>query len=298
MVEVEICSVKNTPLCKINAETSWSIAKLKEAIAKQKPKLTVHRQSLRKELKGKDLNNQLLLSAVLTNGNKIFVKDLGPQIAWTTVFLAEYAGPLFVYSIFALQPSIIYGESKSELSTVAFVAWICWVVHYSKRILETIFVHRFSHGTMPLFNLFKNCGYYWGFAAYVSYHVNHPLFTPPMFLQFVAGVGIFAWAELGNLSIHLLLRDLRPPGTTVRKIPVPNSNPLTMLFNYVSCPNYTYEYLAWIGFTVMTSCIPAFVFAAAGMFQMTLWALGKHKNYKKEFPNYPKNRKAILPFLL
>jgi very-long-chain enoyl-CoA reductase len=30
---------------------------------------------------------------------------------------------------------------------------------------------------------------------------------------------------------------------------------------------------------------------------MTAWALGKHKNYMKEFANYPK-RKAIIPFVI
>ena len=30
-------------------------------------------------------------------------------------------------------------------------------------------------------------------------------------------------------------------GTRERKIPYPTSNPMTMLFNFVSCPNYTYE---------------------------------------------------------
>jgi very-long-chain enoyl-CoA reductase len=32
---------------------------------------------------------------------------------------------------------------------------------------------------MPIFNLFKNCAYYWGFAAFVAYFINHPLYTPP-----------------------------------------------------------------------------------------------------------------------
>lgn len=101
----------------------------------------------------------------------------------------------------------------------------------------------------------------------------------------------------------------------MRKIPIPNGNLLTKLFNYVSCPNYTYEFGAWLGFTIMTSCLPgkiflevwnfllmvflsALLFAAAGMYQMTMWALGKHKQYKAEFKDYPKNRKAIIPFLL
>lgn len=71
----------------------------------------------------------------------------------------------------------------------------CYIVHYVKRILETIFVHRFSHATMPIRNLFKNCSYYWGFTAYVSYHVNHPLFTSPCCLQ--------VWGSLAAFAVYL-----------------------------------------------------------------------------------------------
>ena len=60
----------------------------------------------------------------------------------------------------------------------------CWTLHYVKRLLETLFVHRFSHATMPIMNLFKNCAYYWGFAFYVGYYVNHPLYTSAYFGKF------------------------------------------------------------------------------------------------------------------
>lgn len=121
-----------------------------------------------------------------------------------------------------------------------------------KRLLETIFVHRFSHATMPLRNLFKNCSYYWLFTAYVAYHVNHPKFTPPcQLISYAALAGFFVSkaesrfllsdyiivplyppqvSEFGNFSIHMNLRNLRPPGSTVRKVPKPDGNPMTLLF--------------------------------------------------------------------
>ena len=130
------------------------------------------------------------------------------------------------------------------------------VLHYAKRLLETMFVHRFSNSTMPIMNLFKNCGYYWGFAAYIAYHINHPLYTSPSPTQVNAFLGCFLGAELGNFSIHLLLRNLRPAGSKTRRIPVPDWNPFTKLFNFVSCPNYTYEVNSKMGGLLFQHSVP------------------------------------------
>ncbi|ALC44816.1 Sc2 [Drosophila busckii] len=258
------------------------------------------RISLRLEPRGKSLKDTDTVGTLgLSNGSKVYIKDLGPQIGWKTVFLAEYAGPLIVYLMFYFRPELIYGKAASKpISLTTHIAAGCYTVHYVKRLLETIFVHRFSHNTMPLRNLFKNCSYYWGFTAYVSYHTNHPMYTSPCMCTVWAALDAFALCELGNFSIHIALRNLRPPGTKVRKIPVPDANPLTKLFNLVSCPNYTYEIGSWICFSVMTACLPAYLFAFAGAFQMTIWALAKHRNYKKEFKDYPRCRRAIFPFVL
>jgi very-long-chain enoyl-CoA reductase len=44
---------------------------------------------------------------------------------------------------------------------------------------------------MPLMNLFKNCSYYWGFTAFVAYHVNHPLYTTPCSTQVYIAAAFF-----------------------------------------------------------------------------------------------------------
>lgn len=49
----------------------------------------------------------------------------------------------------------------------------------------------------------------------------------------------------------------------------------------------------------MTQTLTALLFTIAGLVQMSIWAKQKHRAYKKEFADkYPKQRKAIIPFLV
>ncbi len=40
------------------------------------------------------------------------------------------------------------------------------------------------------------------------------------------------------------------------------------------------------------------LFTIGGAIQMAIWAGGKHRNYRREFKDYPRGRKAIFPFLV
>ncbi|KAH3773590.1 very-long-chain enoyl-CoA reductase-like [Dreissena polymorpha] len=302
-MELKIVHAKSgKTLTTLQVTDQTTISEVKKQYQKTNSKYYPDRQSYRTDPNGRSLKDDDTLGGLnLGKGATLYFKDLGPQVGWSTVFLTEYAGPLVIYLIFYARPTIIYGElAGSPRKTVINLAAVCWSAHYAKRLLETVFVHHFSHATMPIMNIFRNSAYYWGFASLVAYFVNHPLYTSPSFgdLQVYAGLGMFTIAELGNLSIHLAFSSMRPKGSTVRKIPYPTGNPFTSLFNLVSCPNYTYEALAWIGFSVMTQCLPAALFAVCGFYQMTVWAIGKHKNYKREFSNYPRGRKSIVPFLI
>lgn len=102
----------------------------------------------------------------IQSGDQLAFKDLGPQVAWRTVFLVEYLGPLIIHPLLYFYPQYFYPNAGYSGAT-AERAWIqtaCLamvVVHFAKRELETLFVHRFSHATMPLRNLFKNSAHYW-----------------------------------------------------------------------------------------------------------------------------------------
>lgn len=69
---------------------------------------------LRLEPKGKALNDEdTLASKGFKSGDKLYMKDLGPQVGWSTVFLCEYAGPLIVYLWVYSRPWLLYGAEAA-----------------------------------------------------------------------------------------------------------------------------------------------------------------------------------------
>lgn len=55
------------------------------------------------------------------------------------------------------------------------------------------------------------------------------------------------FAELSNLLTHLILRSLRPASDPKRR-----AIPTGYGFDKITCPNYFFEMVAWLAFTVMT----------------------------------------------
>lgn len=98
--------------------------------------------------------------------------------------------------------------------------------------------------------------------------------------------------EAGNLSAHLTLRGLRSEGTKERGIPT------TGVFSFVpvTCPNYLFETLAWLGIWAANRSLSTVVFAGVAVAQMAVWARKKESRYRKEFgAKYQKKRFSMLP---
>eukprot|EP00741_Cyanophora_paradoxa_P008974 tig00001420_g8687.t1 len=298
-------------LGRVSVPDSATVEQLKKAISeKTKVRVGPARQRLTLPTTAGQKPISLARARALTSPPPdIVFKDLGPQIGYQTVFFWEYFGPLIVYLGLYLGREQIYGSLSKDRNVLELQTWAMgfWVAHFGKRILETFFVHRFSKGTMPLFNLFKNSSYYWGAGLLVGYFVNHPLYMAPRDLVLEVGgrrfflaatdrihFGAAMWVvcELLNFVVHVQLRNLRPPGSKERKIP------RGILFCLISCPNYTFEILAWLAFNIMTQTLGGVIFMTVGAIQMAIWASDKHRAYKRDFgKEYPRIRYRIFPFL-
>lgn len=229
--------------------------------------------------------------------NKVILnaKLLGPQVGWRFVYVTEYFGPLALhiatYCIPFIQ-KIMYGRVVNVHSNMQLLFLFMNVCHFLKRELESIFIHKFSSETMPINNLPKNCAYYWGVAGILlsrSLYGPNSFMNPNMMTKFF--FSIWTIAELLNFNSHIILSSLRPKGSKQRQIP------FGIGFGVVSCPNYLFESIAWLAFAMMSQSKTAYVFWLVGTIQMFIWARKKHQRYRREFDNYPKERKAMFPYL-
>ncbi|RSL46626.1 hypothetical protein CEP54_013762 [Fusarium duplospermum] len=233
--------------------------------------------------------------AVVAAGETL-VKDMGPQMDWRTVFVVEYIGPLLIHLGVVLARPYLYSNAGA-MSSTQWLSFYMIMLHFLKREYETLFVHKFSANTMPIKNIFKNSFFYWvvsgGLCAYCLYHPSSLAARADVPAMDILGLVIYLFGELSNATVHRYLASLRSTGGTERKIPVGHG------FELVTCPNYMFEIIAWLGMVVTSRDWSVAFFIAIGAAQMFFWGKAKERAYRKEFgDNYKKKRYVILPGLL
>ncbi|KAK2731307.1 3-oxo-5a-steroid 4- dehydrogenase [Onygenales sp. PD_40] len=291
----------------ISIDPNASGADLYRLIA-EKSKFSIHRVRVTKGSDGTAISNNkdvTIHSTGLRDQSTIYVKDLGAQLAWRTVYMIEYLGPIIIHPLLLLSPTLrsltyrtttIPSPSNHQLLLCALIT-----LHFVKRELETIFIHRFGRATMPFTYVFRNSAHYWLLAGLnIAYWAYTPAASqtdldtnfPPFLLH--PGMILYTFGELANFSAHLTLRNLRRPGTTERGIPHGFG------FGLVTCPNYLFEVLAWLGMYLVSGLSwSMLLFIVVACAPMARWARQKENKYRKEFGDkYKRKRYVMIPGLV
>lgn len=179
--------------------------------------------------------------------------------------------------------------------TVGNIVVALWGAHYVHRTLVWPWTVQRPDRTVPLvlclsglsFNVVNGVLLGW-FMAWVA---NYPpgWLLDPRFL--VGGTLMLAGAAL-NVWSDYHIAGTRQAASGVYVIPRGGA------FEHLSCPNLLGEIMEWTGLAVLTWCIPALGFAlwtAANLVPRALW---RHRWYQETFSDYPRSRRAILPWVL
>jgi protein-S-isoprenylcysteine O-methyltransferase Ste14 len=208
---------------------------------------------------------------------------LPERLGW---ILMETPSVVFFGGVFA------FGTHRSE--PVALTLLGLWELHYLQRTLLFPLRMRAGGKRMPLlipilgisFNLLNswNNARWISSAGYPSAWLGDPRFLSGALL-FFAGFAI-------NLDSDRILFSLRGPNE--RGYRVPHGG----LYRWVSCPNYLGEMLEWFGWALASWSPAGLAFALYTVANLMPRALQNHRWYRAQFPDYPANRKALVPFLI
>jgi 3-oxo-5-alpha-steroid 4-dehydrogenase 1 len=198
------------------------------------------------------------------------------------------AGWVLMEAPAAIVPVVAYVHLGGTLAGAG--AWLLalWELHYLQRAAVFPFLLRGEGKRAPLLTVglglaFNVVNGLLNGAALVGWR-PHALLVPGVAL-FLAGLAI-------NLHSDAVLRALRAPGESGYRIPRGG------LFRWVSSANYLGELLEWTGFALAALTPAAAAFALFTAANLVPRAVTHHRWYRARFPDYPAERKAILPYLL
>ena len=207
---------------------------------------------------------------------------ISSRIGW---FVMEIISPMCLLYFY------LSGNIEKSITTTIFIT--LWVAHYINRSI--IYPLRQNNpAKMPLliailafiFNIGN--GYVNGtfLGSIQSYSFNYMYNW-----NFICGFILFIVGAFINIKSDNILLSLRSKSGEYKI-------PKGFLFKYVSFPNYFGEILEWVAFALMTWSIAGLSFMIWTMANLVPRAIAGHKWYEKQFDNYPKDRRAIFPFIL
>ncbi|XXG42529.1 hypothetical protein AAC387_Pa01g2792 [Persea americana] len=204
--------------------------------------------------------------------------------------LSSRAGMLLLYT-----PAFVAGAaSLAFYPSPSLRFWLLsWAltIHFLKRVLEVLFVHKYSGGMILDSAILISLSYFTATvnALYAQYLAEGTP-EPQIDLKY-AGIVVFLVGIAGNFYHHYLLSKLREKNDKGYKIPRGG------LFNLVICPHYLFEILVFIGI----SCISQTVYASSFTIGTIGYLMGRsyatRKWYRTKFSNFPAEVKALIPFV-
>lgn len=133
-------------------------------------------------------------------------------------------------------------------------------------------------------------------GAFISNYGDHLTDAWLHDARFWAGIGLYLTGMALNLHSDAVLRSLRTReeverGEKVYRMPRRGG------FIFVTNPQYLGELMAWVGFAMVTWSLAGVFILAISAANLVPRAIATHRWYHERFPDYPRARKILVPFV-
>jgi very-long-chain enoyl-CoA reductase len=208
----------------------------------------------------------------------------------------------------AFPAAIEMGSGNGRLTIITSML----LFHFAKRLLETGFLHKYTKKVNKFTSSF--IGVYYALVCALIFNFSKTVSTGFQPATLPIGLGIFTIGQIGNLFHHWLLASLRssttptPPkrsyglsGGNIKSKSKSKSNgyeiPQGGLFKYVATPHYLFEVISWLGLAIVSSQLNVYLVALSMAMYLGGRSVSTTKWYRENLPNYPKDRKSMVPFI-
>lgn len=185
---------------------------------------------------------------------------------------------------------LIYFAIVEEIN-LSIVFIILWITHYFNRTIIYPLRIITKGKKIPIAIVASAFFFNMVNGVFNGYFLTLVQFESISHIYLILGLIIFIIGFYINVSSDNILIKLR---TKQKGYVIPKGK----LFNYVSCPNFLGEIIEWLGFAIMTLNPGSLSFLMWTICNLIPRSKAHHKWYQENFKNYPKKRKAVIPYLL
>jgi 3-oxo-5-alpha-steroid 4-dehydrogenase 3 / polyprenol reductase len=173
-------------------------------------------------------------------------------------------------------------------------AMLLFRLHVTRRLFESFFVTTFSPtATMHLSHYLLGLTYYFAVPWTINSCEDCQSREGSIF-----ATGACLLAQFSQFQSHFILAKLRSSKSTNVSLSS-YSIPRGLNFEYVSCPHYTAEIVMYFSLASMTSWCPAMsALCIFVLFELAFSSRIQHEWYQEKFIDYPRERRALIPFVL
>lgn len=216
--------------------------------------------------------------------------NLDPRLGWWLMEIP--ASVVFLW---------FFISNSDDWNPAVLVLGGIWVLHYANRGWIFPLSIRVAPGRRSTFSIMVMAlgMFVTGIHGYLNANWFTELgqqFTPDWLSdpRFIVGVIIYACGFVLIVHSEAVMRNLRPRGGAAGgesryRIPYGGG------FRFVSSPQYLGELIAWAGFSVFTWGLPGVMIFLITAGNLAPRAFATHKWYLEKFPDYPQDRKALIP---